>query len=224
MEHNEVINKQSIGEKVLLVLRERIMTGKLKSGTHLKEAVLSKELGVSRGPIREAITKLESEGLVTTHSNGRTSVEGFSEKDLENLYHTRIKIEVYAVVQLTTEAVQSGLPDLYDCVHAMNEGQKRGFRDVDSDLQFHYQLIKMTGNKTLMQLWKSLNGLIRTIINVTTDYTVHQEEVIHDHYLIVEYLEKSDFENASVQLEKHLQEALLFYKDATKSMREDEIE
>lgn len=224
MDYNETISKQSIGEKVLLVLREKIMTGKLRSGTHLKEAVLSQDLGVSRGPIREAITKLESEGLVATQSNGRTLVEGFSEKDLENLYYTRIKIEVYAVEQLTAEAVQSGLTDLYDCVHAMKEGHERGFRDVDSDLQFHYQLIKMTGNKTLMQLWKSLNGLIRTIIHVTTDYTVHQEEVIYDHLLIVEYLEKNDFANAIAQMEKHLKEALLFYKEATRLIREDEKE
>ena len=94
------VNKKTMGEQVLNILRKDIMLGELKSGFHLKETILSKEMGVSRGPIREAIVKLENEGLVSTPSNGRTVVEGFSKKDIENLYNTRIQIEKYGISQL----------------------------------------------------------------------------------------------------------------------------
>ena len=218
------INKEKTGEKVLVILREKIMLGHLKSGFHLKETNLSKELGVSRGPIREAITQLESEGLVSTHSNGRTTVEGFSIKDIENLYNTRINLETYAISQLTSKDIENGKADLYRCLELMEEGHEKGERDVEADLLFHELLIKSTGNKTLIQLWKSLQGIVKTLINVTSDYAGHQKEIIEEHILVVKSLEMGEFKKAQDLLEYHLKGALEFYKKAAILLREDENE
>ena len=216
------VNKKTMGEQVLDILRKDIMLGELKSGFHLKETVLSKELGVSRGPIREAIVKLENEGLVSTPSNGRTVVEGFSKKDIENLYNTRIQIEKYGISQLTVDAIEGGKKDLYHCVELMEAGHQRGERDVEADLLFHFLLIKLTGNKTLIQLWKSLNGLIKTLIYVTTDFIVQQRNIIDEHIRIIKCLESRDFDQAKVEVENHLLAALEFYKKAAINLREDE--
>ena len=208
------INKEKTGEKVLVILREKIMLGQLKSGFHLKETVLSKELGVSRGPIREAITHLESEGLVSTHSNGRTTVEGFSMADLENLYNARINLETYAISQLTLIDIENGKSDLYRCLESMVKVMKKGSVMLKQIYYFMNYLLKSTGNKTLIQLWKSLHGIIKTLINVTSDYTGHQMEIIDEHILIVNYLEMGEFKRAQNQLEYHLKGALEFYKKA----------
>lgn len=214
------VDKQKIGDQVLIILRKSIMLGEIKAGTHLKETGISKELGVSRGPIREAIAQLEHEGLVITPSNGRTVVAGFSDVDIENLYNTRILIEKYAISQLTNEAIERGTEELSSYVDLMKKAVNNGGRDVDADLLFHYLLVALTSNKSLIQAWKSLNGLIKTLIQITSFYA--QEEVVHEHETIVKHLKSFEISNAQIELEKHLLAAREFYKDAVKQLREDE--
>lgn len=215
------IEKQSMGNKVLEVLRKSIMLGELKKGVHLKETVLSKEFGISRGPIREAIVELENEGLVSTPANGRTIVEGFSIKDIENLYDTRILIESYAISEITKEDIKNGKEKLYYYIELMEKGRDIGRSDVESDLLFHYSLIELTGNKTLMQLWKSMNGLITTLINVTTDFTVPRD-IVDEHLKIVEYLEAGENEKAKEKNIKHVRSAQQFYIQAVSMLIDKE--
>jgi len=219
----QLIDKQKIGDQVLDALRKSIMLGEIPAGSHLKENVLSTEFGVSRGPIREAISQLEKEGLVSTPSNGRTIVEGFSITDIKNLYNTRMLLEDYALSQLSFKAIQEGKEELYQFVSLMEEGHARGERDIKADLLFHYTLIKLTNNKSLLQLWTSLNGVIQTLIQVTTAFTVHQEVVITQHKNIVQFLENNEIEQARATLREHLLEAREFYKTAAIKLREDDF-
>src|SRR5699024_986033 len=94
------VQRKLIWQQVLEDLRKKIILDEIKGGEHLKEAELSNQLGVSRGPIREAIVQLEKEGLVQTLKNGRTKVIGFTIKDVDDLYYSRIIIETAAIEQL----------------------------------------------------------------------------------------------------------------------------
>lgn len=93
------IEKQTISEQVVATIRKQIFLQAYEQGDALVEAELSKQLGVSRGPIREAFAKLESENLVTKRSNGRTIVNGFTEEDIRKLYDSRILLETHALSQ-----------------------------------------------------------------------------------------------------------------------------
>lgn len=210
-----LVDKQKMSEQVLNILRKNIMLGEIKAGTHLKENSLSKELGISRGPLREAMIQLENEGLVTTPANGRSIVVGFSNQDVENLYNTRILIEKYAVSLITKEAIISGEKELQQCVALMENALKNGERDVNSDMLFHFILIRLTGNKSLIQTWRSLNGLIKTLIHVTSHYhATRHKEIISDHTKIVEFLKFSEINRAQLVLENHLTGAREYYKEA----------
>lgn len=199
------IKKNHVSDEVVLYLRKRILLNQLKEGDHLKELEISKSLDVSRGPVREAISELEKEGLVETPSNGRTIVSKFDEGDIKNLYDTRILLEKHAVTQINSKKLKNNLPILYSLVEELENAYKQGVKDVESDLAFHASIVKMTGNKTLIQLWLSLNGLIQSLIEVTSSFTeLRQEEIIMEHKSIIDALVKEDIDEAQMLIEEHL--------------------
>ena len=93
MKDNLLSNGYSLADKVFKKLEEEILNGALKAGENLTELRISARLGVSRTPVREAIHRLEQEGLVQLTPNKGAVVIGISEKDLRNLdsqFHERI--------------------------------------------------------------------------------------------------------------------------------------
>lgn len=78
-------------------LRQAILDGEVEAGSPISQLKLSRELGISRGPLREALRMLEREGLVESEPNRRTRVAGFSIDDLEQLYAMRMSLEALAI-------------------------------------------------------------------------------------------------------------------------------
>ena len=79
---------------VFNTLRKAILKGELKPGERLMEIALAEKLGVSRTPVREAMRKLELEGLVTIIPNRGAFVNGISEQDVQDIYLIRARLDV----------------------------------------------------------------------------------------------------------------------------------
>jgi DNA-binding GntR family transcriptional regulator len=202
------IEKHNISNRVLEYLRKQIILSRFKEGDHLVEATLSKQLEVSRGPIREAIAKLEAENLVEKHSNGRTVVKRFDIVDIKNLYDSRILLETHAIKQIDKDVLEKNKHYLYLFINQMQESYERQERDIESDLAFHGYLVKMTDNNTLIQLWTSLREIFRTLIDITSEVTESkQQEIIDEHTRVVESLIDGNLTEAQKLLTSHLQEA-----------------
>lgn len=217
------IKKSHVSDQVLSVLRKKIMLNELNEGDHLKEAELSKELAVSRGPIREAIAVLETEGLVERLINGRTVVRNFSIKDIRNLYQSRILLEEYALSHIDSEKWEEDKWKLYDCVDQMQDAHNKGIRDIESDINYHALLVSMTNNKTLIQLWNSLKGIILTLIDVTSKYVQPQQEKIVDlHRQVLDKLDNGDVERAKEILRIHLEDASDYYCQSLAVLNKEE--
>ena len=97
--------KLSLADRVANYLREAIFMGKIAPGEQLREVPLSKMLGVSRGPIREALNKLEREGLVTIPRNGRTIVARLTREDFDEVYSLRLGLERVAMQYTNRKSV-----------------------------------------------------------------------------------------------------------------------
>ncbi|NER83002.1 MAG: GntR family transcriptional regulator [Leptolyngbya sp. SIO1D8] len=93
----EAINRTFIRDDVYNSLREWIITGELEPGERLKDKVLATQLGISRTPVREALRKLEDEGLVETAANRWTRVAPIALKDAESIYPIIQKLEELAL-------------------------------------------------------------------------------------------------------------------------------
>src|SRR6266478_1264515 len=101
-------------------LREEILAGRLQPGTELAEVALSEQLGVSRGPIREAIGRLAAEGLVTVRPRRGAIVRSLSPEELIESYQVREALEVLAVRLAVPRMTGADLADLDELVDRMS--------------------------------------------------------------------------------------------------------
>ena len=157
---------QSIQEKAYSFLRGRILSGDLAPGTSLSEASIARELGNSRGPLREAIRRLTAEGFLQPAPAGGSIVVDFSRRDVSELYELREALEVYAVGKAAETGLRPAeLDDLQRLVrevlllrdeleasgepHLKADGMRRFIR---IDLQFHTLLVRAAANSRILKV------------------------------------------------------------------------
>lgn len=203
-----MITKTNIASQIVDHLRKDIILGKYQKGDALVETALSHELGVSRGPVREAIGKLVAENLLEKHSNGRTAVTGFEQKDIENLYDTRILLETHALGQIDPEMFSANKNRLLLYIEQMEEADYYKQRDIEIDLAFHHLLVRMADNNSLMHLWSAQRDIFRTLIDITSEAALKdQEKIIRQHKDIVQALAGGEVQQAQQLLATHLRQA-----------------
>src|SRR5205823_2770820 len=97
----------SLQEKAYLYLRGKILSGELGPGSAVSEVSIARELGNSRGPLREAIRRLTAEGFLQPAPAGGSVVVNFSRRDVAELYELREALEVYAVGKAAEHGLRS---------------------------------------------------------------------------------------------------------------------
>ena len=160
------LEKKSLREQALSALRTAITSGELEPGRHLVETELSEMLQISRGTLREALRQLEQEGLLTAGPRGRLSVRDLDTKEIRDIYAVRAALESLAAVTLC------GLPHrqhVTESLHKAIEGMAAAAQGtleerIETDLEFHRTMCRLTGNDTLLHSWESLEGSIRMSI------------------------------------------------------------
>lgn len=189
-------------------LRKGIILGNYKGGDGLGEVALSKKFNVSRGPVRDALSMLSAERMIEKRSNGRSVVIEYDVKEIRDLYEVRILLETHALEQMDMELYRKYKGLLHDYLNMMKEADAYGARDIETDLSFHFLLVKMSGNETLMHLWNVQRNIFRTLVDITSEVTLsNQDEIINQHIRLVEALEVENTENAKQILAAHLNEA-----------------
>src|SRR5579871_6458237 len=97
MRSMEIVQTEALWAHVAAALRRSIVLGDLEQGSHLKEPLLAQRFGVSRLPIREAITQLEREGLVRVEPRRGAFVVGITEQGIKDIYDCRLLLETFAL-------------------------------------------------------------------------------------------------------------------------------
>jgi DNA-binding GntR family transcriptional regulator len=211
-----IIQKEALKEKVASHLRTRILLGEYPRGHHLSESQLSKDLSVSRGPIREAILMLENEGLTETPGNGRTLVKGYGKQDVVDLFQMRLMLESLAIRSLIEKGNHYDLSDLQDAQHLMEASDSKS-DTIRMDIEFHYRVVKSAQNHTLLQMWLMIKGLTSALIEITTGTYRDIDFVVQSHADIMKALLAGDAEQAIRLLEAHLkigQQMIITYLDS----------
>jgi DNA-binding GntR family transcriptional regulator len=178
------------------------------------------KLNVSRGPVREAFTQLENENMVVKRSNGRTVVGEFNIRDITNLYTCRILLEKQALAEMDMEVFNKNVHRFYAYIEQMEDLDKKGQNSTEVDLSFHELLVELSDNKILFRLWNSLQGVIQTLIDITSEYLqLREQETIGEHLAIIKGLENGDLENAQASLALHLMNASDHFSNAVKQLQ-----
>ncbi|MGM8365794.1 GntR family transcriptional regulator [Virgibacillus sp. W0181] len=163
------------------ILQEWIMIGRLDPGTKLRDQELSDLLGISRTPIREALLRLEDDGLVVTKANRWTLVAPIDVQEAENIYSIVEALEVLAVEQglanFTKEDIKS-LEKINDTLKKHWE-QEEKVAAFQADTAFHEKIIQPSNNSEIKRLLKNLKVKIQ---RVEIHYFSKQEQS-HESYV-----------------------------------------
>lgn len=144
---------------VFNTLRQQILTGELKPGERLMEIHLANKLGVSRTPIREAIRKLELEGLVIMIPRRGAEVAQITWKNLKDVLEVRRALDVLAIELSCDRITKEEQTELQEACKNFEEATKtadvRGI--AEADVKFHDIIVKSTRNDRLIQLVNNLS-------------------------------------------------------------------
>lgn len=139
------------------IIRGRIETGDIQPGTHLMEIPLAEELGVSRTPVHDALTRLAEEGWLIAKPNRGFIVRRFDVKDVFDAFSVRATLEGMGCRLVGERGLEAGeLKDLQDLLERQAEALEREPWDVEAinhwqelNLQFHYGLLELADNRWL---------------------------------------------------------------------------
>ena len=191
---------------VFQTLRQAILRGELKPGERLMEVRLAKKLGVSRTPIREAIRKLELEGLVLMITRRGAEVAEITEKSMRDVLEVRRALEVLAV-SLSCDRISG------EQIEALKEAAEEFDRSLtlddvtrtaEADVHFHDIIYRSTDNQRLIQL---LSNLGEQMYRYRVEYLKHREfhpQISREHKELISYLEAGQKGQAEEKIAVHI--------------------
>lgn len=193
-------------EVVFNTLRKAILTGQLKPGDRLMEVHLANKLGVSRTPIREAIHKLEQEGLVTMVPRRGAEVAKITERSLQDVLEVRRALDVLSVELACERISEEELEHLKKACHQFEEAthSKDTTAIAKADVAYHDIIVRATGNQRLQQLVNHLaEQMYRYRFVYLKDISQH-EKLVEEHREILECILQRDKKKASEAVKKHI--------------------
>lgn len=191
---------------VFNTLRQAILTGELKPGERLMEIHLANRLGVSRTPIREAIRKLELEGLVTMIPRRGAEVAQITEKSMSDVLEVRRAMDALCAELACDRITEEELAKLEVACENFEKATKT--KDVkkiaQADVELHDIILQATGNQRLIQLINNLSEqMYRYRFEYIKDFSQH-ETLVEEHKMIYESLMSRDKERASEAAKVHI--------------------
>lgn len=191
---------------VFNTLRKAILTGELKPGERLMEIHLANRLGVSRTPIREAIRKLELEGLVIMIPRRGAEVAQITEKNLKDVLEVRRALDALCV-ELACDRISADeeeqLREACDEFERATE-TKDATIIAKADVEFHDIIVQATGNQRLIQLINNLSEqMYRYRFEYIKDENRH-DNLISEHRMIYEGIVNRDKEKAAQAAKLHI--------------------
>lgn len=192
---------------VFTTLRQAILRGELKPGERLMEIQLANKLGVSRTPIREAIRKLELEGLVLMIPRKGAEVAEITEKNLRDVLEVRESLEVLAVQLACERMTEEELEVLKEAAQAFEAVIESNdiTKIAEADVSFHDVVYNATNNQRLIQL---LNNLREQMYRYRVEYLKRSEarpNILREHEALIGFIEARDKEQASENICKHIE-------------------
>lgn len=191
---------------VFNTLRQAILTGELKPGERLMEIHLANRLGVSRTPIREAIRKLELEGLVTMIPRRGAEVAQITEKSLNDVLEVRRAMDALCVELACDRITDEELESLRQACDGFEAAvrTKDAKKIAQADVALHDIIVRATGNQRLIQLVNNLSEqMYRYRFEYIKDFSQH-ETLIEEHRIIYQSIVAKDKATAAAAARTHI--------------------
>jgi DNA-binding GntR family transcriptional regulator len=201
------LENRTLRERVFEHLRDEILSGELPAGTELHEVGLAASLGVSRGPLREALGRLAAEGLVTITPRRGAVVTKLTRQEFVEAYQLREALESLAVrlaVPRLTEEDRRRLHELSDeMIRAARDEDAQAF--FEANRQFHLIFVVASGNGRLREMHRLLIAQMARLLARSQQLRGGLEQSVAEHQAILGAVDAGDAERAARLLEEHIE-------------------
>lgn len=190
----EVTDKYSLRGRVFNKIRSDILNGRYTKNEALKETQISRELGVSRTPVREAIRQLELEELVTIIPNKGAVVSGINAKDIKDIYAIRSLIEGLSAKWATRSINAEQLETLEEIVYLSEFHLQKGHIEqlLELDNKFHEILYQASQSKILKHVLSDFHNYVQRVRRTSLSSEERAIKSIEEHKAIVEAIKAKD--------------------------------
>jgi DNA-binding GntR family transcriptional regulator len=199
-------DNSTLWQRVYEHLHGEIMANRLPPGTELSEVALSKELSVSRGPIREAMGRLAADGLVTVRPRRGAEVRDITPRELVDAYQVREALEVLAVRLAVPRVSEPDLNRLSELVDKMAEHARNGaVADFfTANVSFHDLLCELSGNEKLVQVHRRLAAETGRFQARTLALRGNLDGSVKEHRAILAAIKEGDADEAAALAGAHV--------------------
>ena len=212
MNQQTLLSPSTLADSVFNQLRIAIVKGELPPGSKVNEPQLSKQYGISRGPLREAIRRLEGCKLVEITPNIGAKVVSLNIRQIIEIYEIRESLEGLACRLAAEEASKEDCRSLRDLLtnheQQIQSGNGRLYYQKEDALDFHYLIVQLSGNSRLFNLLcDELYHLLRLYRVQTSSSPSRPVQAFKEHHQIVDAIENGDGELAELLMQRHVASA-----------------
>ena len=202
----DIQNHRPLREMVYEELKMQILTGAIVPGTRMMEVELAETMGVSRTPIREAIRKLEKEGLVTIRPRRGAYASSISTQDMLEILEVRQNMEGLAAYFAASRMTPDQLDTLKQLSSKYNEAVKAGNTEdmIEYDTKFHRCIVDSCNNKVLVQMIEQLQEMVLRFRYIYYDTFRRAENMPEEHQAIYDAIACGDEDAARAAADVHI--------------------
>jgi DNA-binding GntR family transcriptional regulator len=203
------MNRKALRHEVYDNLLDCILTGTIPADSRIDENDLANKFGISRTPLREAISRLIQEGLVTELPYKGCFVKNFTPDEVKDIYDVRMVLEAKSVRLAVKNMTDENITELSEIVEQIKIEQQKGdilsFSKLDD--QFHMYLADCSGNETLVKLITQLEKQIQLVKVMGNRNNEVANQAGSDRYQIMEAIADRNAELAAFYMEQHIENA-----------------
>ncbi|CAM3937541.1 GntR family transcriptional regulator [Bordetella muralis] len=204
--HTSRSREESSVERLYIELRDRAMRYDFRPGTRINEQALGRELGVSRAPLREALNRLEAEGLLTFVMNKGFFRKSVSVDEVLDLYQVRIALErraVFLALRYASDNEIQAVQEYWSSVMANSSGMTSA-DFLLADEEFHRRLIGLAKNKELSAFMETITRRIHVARHIDIEQSAWNAKAFDSHYDVLRFLRERDQKQALQSITEHI--------------------
>jgi DNA-binding GntR family transcriptional regulator len=201
------VESKPIREIAYETLKHAIITGQIPAGSRIVETEYADRLHISRTPLREALRKLERDGLVEYVLRRGVVVRAFTIADVEEIYTIRNALEMLTLPSIIENATAEDIRSMREKLHRMDAFLTKNDIEGLSPLarSFHDELTSISGLNRILRVIQSQDEYIRRFSAMSIAIETRRSTAHQEHYKLVEYVEKKDLENLTSLMQKHIE-------------------
>ena len=205
-----MMESRPIREIAYEVLKKAIITGEIPAGERIVETDYADRLHISRTPLREALRKLERDGLVEYVMRRGVVVRAFTIQDVQEIYTIRNALEMLTLPAIIENATAEDISALRDKLAEMDKLQEEDNVEALSPLarEFHWQLTSICQQKRILRVIEGQDEYIRRFSAMSIRQENRRSAAHLEHHRLVDYVEAKDLERFTELTRKHIERSM----------------